>query len=199
MRCWTGLNLNWFKSYDKNAKKRKNAKNITHTSYRSFFTKLKKNGKRKYLSTFCVITFEPFGKDIHVVGEKTVGKPAFISRKFWVSGSNCLVHIVQKLIVISYLWFTIKSMINTTHYPEFEIAQPLRLEPFSVLFSSGVHKEALRFWYKLWHSVHMCSSGCKKILQMKNKLLCTISAKRRNKNVKECNWVDVNLQLQKNK
>ena len=27
LRCWTSLYLNWFKSYERNAKKRKNAKN----------------------------------------------------------------------------------------------------------------------------------------------------------------------------
>ena len=54
---------------------------------RSFCYKIEKNGKWKYILTFCVITFEPiefqtcsapqndclnfsFVKDIHVVGEK---------------------------------------------------------------------------------------------------------------------------------
>ena len=39
LRCWTGLYLNWFKSYDKNEKHRKNAKKpkITKTVHGLFF------------------------------------------------------------------------------------------------------------------------------------------------------------------
>ena len=39
-RCLTGLNLNWFKSYDTKCKKNKNAKNTIEF----FLTKLQKNG-----------------------------------------------------------------------------------------------------------------------------------------------------------
>ena len=41
--------------------------------------------------------------------------------------------------------------------PASEFEKPLKVEVFSVLVSSGVHKEALLFLYKLWHAVHMCS------------------------------------------
>ena len=46
LRCCTGLYLNWFKSYDTDAKKRKNAKNAknakTKIKHITSFTKLKK-------------------------------------------------------------------------------------------------------------------------------------------------------------
>ena len=52
LRCWTGLKLNWFKSYDSNAKNRKSAKNAKNakniTQMRSFLQNRKKR-KRKYL------------------------------------------------------------------------------------------------------------------------------------------------------
>ena len=46
LRCWTGLKLNWFKSYGTNAKKCKNAKNITQM--RSFSKK-----RETEILTFC--------------------------------------------------------------------------------------------------------------------------------------------------
>ena len=74
-----GLYLNWFKSYDTNAK--------IHYTNNKFFTKLKKKGE----GNICVLTFEPikikthsapqndrlnfsFVKDIHVVCEKMARK-----------------------------------------------------------------------------------------------------------------------------
>ena len=88
LRCWTGLYLNWFKSYDTNAKTRKNAKNAKKTLHKrgGFLLQNRKKTESEIL-TFCVITFEPikfytcsapqndclnfnFVKGIHVVGEK---------------------------------------------------------------------------------------------------------------------------------
>ena len=57
-RCCTGLYLNWFKSYDTNAKKHKNAKNGKNIKeITSYDTNAKKMEKK--ILAFCVITFEP--------------------------------------------------------------------------------------------------------------------------------------------
>ena len=83
LRCWTGLNLHWFKSYDTNEKHEKRAKNTTQI--RAFLQNCK-NPKMEIFS-FCVITFEPikiqtrsapqngclnlsFVKYIYVIGKK---------------------------------------------------------------------------------------------------------------------------------
>ena len=96
LRCWTGLYLNWFKSYDTNAN---HAKNITQIF---FFYKISKGHKQKYL---CFVSQHRLNlslvKDIHVGAkkwQKMVAKWPFISCKFWASVSSFLVkkHSVTK-------------------------------------------------------------------------------------------------------
>ena len=61
LRCWTSLYLNWFKSYERNAKKRKNAKNAKNEEINTQITFFLQNWKKfeKEIFAFCVITFEP--------------------------------------------------------------------------------------------------------------------------------------------
>ena len=100
LRCWTGLKLNWFKSYGTKVKKAKTAKTSIN------ITKLKK--REMEIFALCVITFEPikiytrsaplkdclnlsFVKYMHIVCKKwleTIWKRPFISRKFWLTVSS---------------------------------------------------------------------------------------------------------------
>ena len=64
LRCWTGLNPNWFKCYDTIAKKKKKTqKGKNHQNRKKyytnnkFFTKLKKTEREIF--AFYVITFKP--------------------------------------------------------------------------------------------------------------------------------------------
>ena len=52
LRCWLGLNLNWFKSYDTNEKHAKMTKN-TDLLFLQNRSKMKME-----IFAFCVITFE---------------------------------------------------------------------------------------------------------------------------------------------
>ena len=88
LRCWTGLYLNWCKSYDKNEKHTKNTKNpkITKNSTRILFFLQNRTKTKMEIIAFCVITFGPikvktcsvpqndrlnfsFVKDIYAVGK----------------------------------------------------------------------------------------------------------------------------------
>ena len=54
LRCWTGLKLNWFKSYDTNANKRKKCiKQKKHYTNNNFFTKLKKKNEMGNICVLC--------------------------------------------------------------------------------------------------------------------------------------------------
>ena len=84
LRCWMGLYLNWFKSYDTKWKTSKNAKITKNSTYEIFFLQNRTKTKMEKIA-FCVITFDPikiqthsapqndrlnfsFVKDIHVDG-----------------------------------------------------------------------------------------------------------------------------------
>ena len=61
LRCWTGVHLNWFKSYDKNEKHAKSVKNpkITKNISRILFFLQNRTKTKMEIIAFCVITLEP--------------------------------------------------------------------------------------------------------------------------------------------
>ena len=67
LRCWTGLYLNWFKSYDKNEKHGKNAKKpkITKTVHGLFFFLQNRTKTKMEKIAFCAITFKPIKIQTH--------------------------------------------------------------------------------------------------------------------------------------
>ena len=61
LRCWRGLNSNWFKSYDTSEKRVKTQKTLHRLRCVFFLQNHKK--KEKKIFVFCAITFDPINSD----------------------------------------------------------------------------------------------------------------------------------------
>ena len=104
LRCWMGLFLNWFKSYDikwKTLKNAKNAKITKNSTYENFFLQKRTKTKMEKIA-FCVITFDPIKIQTHSAPQNDRLNFSFVA-EIWLE-------IVVKRQFVSVLFFSSPSI-----------------------------------------------------------------------------------------